>query len=73
MKGIQIFNLVCLVVCVMGAIGAICGVIAGNWAHFITLSISYYFAGLFWTDEDGQESLKDYFKRKLTRNTHKTA
>lgn len=73
MKGIQIFNFVWLVIWVMGIIGSIWGMCAGNWAHIIMLSGCSYFAILLWIDEEDGESLKDYFKRKLTRNTHKTA
>lgn len=70
MTGIQIYNTCWLAVWLLLAIGGLFGIVAGNWAHWITLCGSLCFCYLFFTDHEDGESLKDLIIRKL--KAHKT-
>ena len=65
MTGIQIYNTCWLTVWLLLAIGGIYGIIAGNWAHWITFGCSLYFCYLLFTDHEDGESLKDLLIRKI--------
>lgn len=65
MTGTQIYNTVWLSVWLLCLAGAIWGVCAGNWAHWLFVAGSLYFSGLLFFDSEDGESLKDLLIRKI--------
>lgn len=65
MKGTQIYNLFWCVIWLILAIGALSGIIAGNWVHWIFLIAALYFFYISFIDDEDGESLKQYFARKI--------
>lgn len=72
MKGSKIYNLVWLCLWVLCGAGAVCGVIAGNPAHWIIVCACIYFSYCHITDKDtGGESLGDVAARILRERNGK--
>lgn len=65
MTGTQIYNFVWLTIWLLGFVGALCGVIAGNWAHWLFVAASLYFSALLFFDKEDGESLYQFFSRKI--------
>ena len=65
MTGIQIYNTCRLVVWLLLLSGGICGVIAGNNIHWLSIAGSLFFICLLFTDEEDGESLRTLLIRKL--------
>lgn len=64
MTGIQIYNTVWLTVWLLLGVGGICGVIAGNPAHWVTIGACLYFSILLFMDKEDGESLREFTIRK---------
>ena len=65
MTGQQIYNAVWVFVWLILAIGGICGIFAGNPAHWVTTGASLLFVVLSFTDSEEGESLKDFIINKF--------
>lgn len=74
MTGTQIYNTVWLSIWLIGLVGAIWGVCAGNPAHWLFVAASLYFSCLLFFDKEDGESLKDLLIRKIkAHKAHKVA
>lgn len=65
MTGTQIYNTLWIIVWLMLAIGGLCGIIAGNPAHWLTMCAALIFAIMLFVDKEDGESLKDLLFRKI--------
>lgn len=65
MTGTQIYNAVWVLVWLILGIGGICGIVAGNPAHWVTFGAALYFMVLQLTDSEDGESLKDLLIYKI--------